>query len=434
MSEILKKREELFGEPTYPGRNEAIKINFDYVRWFAQEECYRELMVSYLPMIPLFKYDVPFEDADYIVYMHMYARCDDFSDFVEKHLRKIASYRKEGAEIIVVGKAANVKEKLKDIPNMTFWGDHYTEKLGKKFGVDIKEEYFVYDDDCNHLAIWPVDGCMNACKFCRRSYMYIKFESISLEVIKKELDFYKEKQPDQMKKISLRAENLTEYGIDIYGEQKLHELLELVESYDEVEEIEIAIGMNIGEITPAILEAICFSKKIKKIGLNIETGSDRLLKLIGKKHNAAKCKFVFKKIRSSRPDIYIQSTIMIGLPTEDVGDVWETSRIIAETYPDYVHVNYYILSKNSPLAKLPQLTEKCKEYHLKEFYRGLCRIESVPGAKINLDSYLIEKRPNSRSAIKRRMDMEEANKERYRYGLLPHHFDMNAFFSEKDLL
>ena len=77
--------------------------------------------------------------------------------------------------------------------------------------------------------------------------MNIKFESIPLEVIKENLDFIKEVAPEKMKHISLRAENLTEYGIDIYGEQKLDELLNLINSYDEVEMFSFPIGLAIGE-------------------------------------------------------------------------------------------------------------------------------------------------------------------------------------------
>ena len=140
--------------------------------------------------------------------MHMYARCDDYSDFVAKQLENIAKSRKPGAEIIVLGKAANAEKLLNgSISNITFLGDHFTEKLGKKFDMDIKEEYFVYDDHEKHLAIWPVDGCLNKCKFCRRSYMEIKFESLSLETIRTNLDLIRLDTPELMRKISKLLKN-----------------------------------------------------------------------------------------------------------------------------------------------------------------------------------------------------------------------------------
>ena len=261
MTGLKEKRKNLLMPREYDNLGKY-KINADFVRLYAQEESYRELMVSYFQISPLLEHTVAFEEADYILYMHMYARCDDYSEFVVEQLKLIATSRKPGAEIIVLGKAANAAKLLDgSISNITFWGDHFAEKLGKKFDIDIKEQYFVYDDIQKHLAIWPVDGCLNKCKFCRRAYMEIKFESLSLDTIKASLDLISSHTPELMERISLRAENLTEYGIDIYGKPMLSELIYLIDSYDAVKEIEFPIGLCIGEITPEILDALCYSKK-----------------------------------------------------------------------------------------------------------------------------------------------------------------------------
>lgn len=401
------------------------KINADFVRFYAQQECYRELMVSYYPMLPLLEHTVPFEEADYILYMHMYARCEDYSDFVVKQLKSIAKRRKSGAEIIVLGKAANAEKLLNgSISNITFWGDHFTEKLGKKFDMDIKEQYFVYDDIEKHLAIWPVDGCLNKCKFCRRSYMEIKFESLSLDVIRANLDMIRLNTPEFMKKISIRAENLTEYGIDIYGKPMLHELIYLIDSYDEVEEIKFSIGMCIGEITSQILEALCYSKKITELHMNLETGSDRLLKIIGKKHTCEQAREVFRKIHISNPNVKILTTIMLGLPTENIGDIWETAKLIIDTRPYHIHCNYFICSPNLPLAKYPQISNSCREYHLKKLINFLNELAIHKPYKFTMDCYMIYKRPLSRKSIRKIEKLNNDNKYLMERGLLPKHFEM----------
>ncbi len=401
------------------------KINADFVKYYARDECYRELMVSYYPMLPLLEHTVPFKEADYILYMHMYARCEDYSEFVVKQLQDIAKNRKKGAEIIVLGKAANAKKLLNDsISNITFWGDHFTEKLGKKFDMDIREQYFVYDDINKHLAIWPVDGCLNKCKFCRRSYMEIKFESISLEEIQKNLDLIRLNTPELLQKISLRAENITEYGIDIYGKPMLHELIYLIDSYDEVKKIEFPIGMCIGEITPQILEALCYSKKITKLAMNLETGSDRLLEFIGKKHRCEQAREIFAKIHAANKGIKIYTTIMLGLPTEDMGDILETAKLIIDTRPNHVHCNYFICSPNSPLAKYPQISESCREYHLKKLIHFLAKLPVEKPYKFKMDSYMVDRRPISKKRIKEIEELNNDNKKLIKNGLLPRHFSM----------
>ena len=102
-----------------PYDESPFKINADY--FFGdnvREECKRELFVSYFPMIPLLQKLVILEEADYILYMHFYARTNDMSDIVIQELHQIASRRKKGAQIIVVGKAANVKDILNKSKNI----------------------------------------------------------------------------------------------------------------------------------------------------------------------------------------------------------------------------------------------------------------------------------------------------------------------------
>jgi len=296
------------------------------------------------------------------------------------------------------------------IQNITFWGDHFTERLGKKFGINMSEKYFVYDDLPEHLAIWPVDGCLQKCKFCRRTYMDIKFESISLQTIKENLDSIQKEHPEWLKKVSLRAENLTEYGIDLYGKPMLHELLKLINNYPEISCIDFPIGLSIGEITPEILEALCSLKpKVNRISLNLEAGSDRLLQLIGKKHTREDAIHVYHKIREAHPDAQLESTIMLGLPTEELIDIYALADLIRKTEPDFILCNYYVTAPKQPLAQLPQISNSLREYHLKILLNILPKYLR---RELEIGSWKIFKNKSSRKTVRYLQDLEEQNKTR----------------------
>lgn len=366
-----KARKALFRDANIVNPEEVkYKINAEYLRfncWNASE-CDRELMVSFFPMLPLIKKEVSFYEADYILYAHPYARLEDISPSVIEQLHWIDKNRKEGAEIIVVGKATNIEPILAgSISNITFYEKHFTEILGKRFGMNIKDEHIVYDSSSGWLNIWPVNGCLNKCKFCRRTYMNIPFESINLENIKSELDKIKAKAPELMTCICLRAENLTEYGIDIYGEQRLQDLIKLIDSYEEVKYIALfPIGLAICEITDEILDAICNIKKIvPEISLNLEAGSNRILKLIGKNHTRERAIHIFKEIRKAHPKTTITTGIMVGFPTEELTDIYELADLIEQTDPNHIFCNLVEIAPKCPLAKLPQLSDNLREYHLK---------------------------------------------------------------------
>ncbi len=425
---LKEKFRALFSKKDYDDKGKY-KINADYVRFYAREECYRELMVSYLPMLPLLEHTVKLEEADYILYMHMYARCEEYSEFVVRQLRQISKIRKEGAEIIVLGKAANAEKLLHgEISNITFWGDHFTEKLGKKFDMPIKEKYFVYDDIKKQLCVWPVNGCLLKCKFCRRCYMDIKFESLSLEEIKANLDKVKEASPELLHTISLRAENLTEYGIDLYGKPMLHKVIDLIDSYDEVKEIKIPIGICIGEITKEILDSLCRSKKFKKIAMNIEAGSDRLLKLVGKPHTLENVRYIFNKIHEENPDVYISTNVILGLPTEDIYDILETAKLIADIRPSYLQINMFVCTKDLPLASYPQVSESCAKYHLKLLLKFLKSLKLDTPLNLLCMCREIEKNPNSRHYVRKMSKLNSMNEKNVRYGYLPRFFMQEVVF------
>ena len=351
-----------------PYEESQTKVNLFFSQLFAPEESYREQLVSYYQFLPLIRDQVDFKEADYILFMHPYARCQDLSNACYNFIKdNILPLRKPGAKIVICGKAANLQSRLEEekIPDLVFFQSNYASEVGKLLNVDIQDEHFVYDDEFKRLNIWPVDGCKQHCGFCRRCYMNIPFESKKIEDIKQKLDWYKANHPEQMNHISLRAENLTEYGIDLYGHQRLQDLIKLIDSYDEVKEITLDIGMNIGEITEEILDALTKSKKIKSIYMNPEAGTNRLLKVINKAHTVEKVKYVAKRLREANPSIKINSTVMVGLPTETIGDVHALADLLAEISPDSLRINYYVQEEGHTLPK-EDISDGKRRRHLRE--------------------------------------------------------------------
>lgn len=369
----ISKKAEMMCDKDYPSHIPyPYKINAWPLQYNTFQDCYREQLVSHFQFGPMIKYTVPLKEADYILYTNPFARVEDFSESVLKEIEWISKNRKKGAEIIIMGKACNIKEEIEGkYENITYVPSHYAKYVGDRFGFDIEDKFIVYDDKDKQLNLWPVDGCERRCGFCRRTYMHIPFESVPLEEIKRHLDWFKVHHPEQMRIFSLRAENLTEYGLDIYGRQRLDEVIDLIDRYDEIEEMEIPIGMCIGEINDKILASLCRCKKLKRINLNLEAGTNRLLKVIGKNHTREKAIEVCDALVKSNPNISIDSTVMIGLPTEGLEDVIALGDLIIKCHLRELLINYYGYSPKHPLAKYPQITKKVRELHLAYLLRYL---------------------------------------------------------------
>lgn len=378
----------------YENNNSNLNMNTTFLVANGMSDCEREQMVSLFPMVPMLEKvnRVPLEEADYILYTHPIARSEDFTEDAINDMNEIMSRKKKDAEVIVMGKACNVKDYIKDDEKITYVKSHYAKYLGDRFGFDIKDQYFVYDeddkfytgydekgrpiDDKSTLNIWPVDGCNNKCGFCRRCFMHIEYESLPLSYLKEKLDWYKNNDPDKMKKIALRAENLTQYGIDLYGKPMLTEVIKLVDSYDEVESISFHIGLNIGEVTKEMAIAIADCKKIANISLNLEAGTDRLIKLIGKNHTIKKAVSLCNFIREAHPYVHIDSTVMVGLPTETLEDILSLAYAIEYCGIDNVLINHYVYSDKHGLSKYEQLDEKVVALHNKYLLKYLREIHN----------------------------------------------------------
>ncbi len=75
-----KAEEKFFYNQNYVNPEEVKnRINADYLVFncWKAVECYREMMVSYFPMLPLIEKQVVFQEADYILYAHPYARLEE---------------------------------------------------------------------------------------------------------------------------------------------------------------------------------------------------------------------------------------------------------------------------------------------------------------------------------------------------------------------
>ena len=432
---LLSEKAEMVKDLSFEDHEDyKYKINATELQKNIYQDSYREQLVSFFQMAPLIKKTVPLEEADYILYANPTARVQDFTDSILEELASIDKRRKPGSEIIICGKACNIKPFIEGkYANITYVPSHYAEYVGKRFEIDMKEEYVVYDDRNKILNIWPVDGCLNKCTFCRRSYMEIPFESQELSFLRERLDWFKEHHPEQMEYVSLRAENLTQYGIDINNKKELHKVIELIESYDEVKYISIAIGLCLEEFTKELVVTIGVSNKIIGMSIYPETGSDRLLKLTGKKHDSSYAKRIINAIKKCNPYIEISAAFMIGLPTETLEEVEETAKFINECNLDHVYINYYGCAPRQPLAKLEQHSDQVKRLHLKHLIKYLKE-------NYNKDRTMVLEHESfydsSKRSVSRRLDklreLQKITKGRLWYGATYEYFVGNNMIVKSD--
>ena len=103
-----------------------------------------------------------------------------------------------------------------------------------------------------------------------------------------------------------------------------------------MKEIHVLIGLAICEITDQILDSICKSGKFTFIAMNLEAGSNTLLQTIGKEHTRERAIYIAERIRNANPKVFLCSTVMVGLPTETLDDVYELADLCIKTTMNHV--------------------------------------------------------------------------------------------------
>lgn len=108
------------------------------------------------------------------------------------------------------------------------------------------------------------------------------------------------------------------------------DLLRLVAAIDGIDRIRFTTSHPI-EFTDDIIEVYRDTPELVSfLHLPVQSGSDRILNLMGRTHTALEYKAIIRKLRAARPDIQISSDFIVGFPGETTDDFEKTMKLIAD--------------------------------------------------------------------------------------------------------
>ena len=202
------------------------------------------------------------------------------------------------------------------------------------------------------------EGCDKHCTYCIIPKVRGEYRSVPMELL---LDEARQLADKGIKELILVAQETTLYGMDLYGEKKLPELL------DRLCEIEGLIWIRImycypEEITQDLIDVMKRQPKIcHYLDIPIQSGSDRILKLMGRKTDTAQIEALVDHLREEIPDICIRTTFITGFPTETEEDFTETMEFINRMEFDRLGAFTYSPEEGTPAADMDgQMKEEIK--------------------------------------------------------------------------
>ena len=202
----------------------------------------------------------------------------------------------------------------------------------------------------NYAYLKIGEGCSNRCTYCAIPYIRGPFVSRKKEDI---LEEAKKLAKDGIKELIVIAQDTTKYGEDIYGENKLAELLEELSNIEEIKWIRFLYSYPEG-ITDELINVVANNSKIAKyFDIPIQHISDTVLKRMNRRTNKKQITSLIKKIRKAIPDVTIRTTLIVGFPGETKEDFKELEDFVKETKFDKLGAFQYSKEEGTPAAKLP---------------------------------------------------------------------------------
>lgn len=202
----------------------------------------------------------------------------------------------------------------------------------------------------NYAYLKIGEGCSNKCTYCAIPYIRGPFVSRKMEDILDEAEMLAKKG---IKELIVIAQDTTKYGVDIYGESKLAELLEKISKVKGIEWIRFLYSYPEG-ITDKLINVVATNGKIAKyFDIPIQHISNQILKKMNRRTSKEDVTKTIEKIRKEVPDVTLRTSLIVGFPGETKENFEELLEFVKNTKFDKLGTFMYSKEEGTPAAKLP---------------------------------------------------------------------------------
>lgn len=166
----------------------------------------------------------------------------------------------------------------------------------------------------SHYAYLKIsEGCSRPCSYCIKPILNGPLKSISMERLIEEVKWLVKQGVCELQ---LVAQNLTDYGIDLYGEKKIAELVERISDIPGVEWIRLHYAYPIG-FPSRLLDVIRERNNVcKYLDMALQHCNPEILRLMRRSMSKEELVSLLSEIRNAVPGIYLRTTFMVGFPGE----------------------------------------------------------------------------------------------------------------------
>ena len=357
------------------------------------------------------------EDADII----MVNTCGFINDAKKESIDKIfemSAYKHAGKKLVVSGCLSERYSKalFDEMPEVDcFIGVNEYEQLPEIFrNLDIRKNLVggcigdtlprmqrKLDDNPFTSTLKIAEGCDNFCAYCVIPSIRGGFRSKRMEDVLAEAE---ELAAAGCKELILIAQDVTNYGIDLYGAYKLPELLRQLCRIEGIVWIRLMYCYE-DRITDELIAVMATEPKIcHYIDIPIQHAADTVLTAMNRRSTGASIRTTIRKLREAIPDMHIRTTLIVGFPGETEDDFEALLDFVETMRFERLGVFAYSREEGTPAGEMEnQIDEAVKEARLDAIMRRQLEISlAVNEAKIGKTfTVLVEERDADGSYIGR---------------------------------
>lgn len=259
--------------------------------------------------------------------------------------------------------------------------DRYFGKFDLKAMVDeLKVTYqpeYIYERKIttpSHFAYLKIsEGCNRSCSFCAIPMMTGRHKSKTIENLVKEARYLAK---NGVKEILLIAQDLSYYGIDIYGKNQLAELMNRISEIDGIEWIRLHYLYPTKfpvEILPVMHEN---PKVCKYLDMPLQHIANPVLKNMMRHVSREETEALIQQIKTEVPGVVLRTTMLVGFPGETDADFEELKQFIRETKFERLGVFPYSEEEGTYAAKkfndnVPEGTKQARADEIMEIQQQI---------------------------------------------------------------
>jgi len=256
------------------------------------------------------------------------------------------------------------KELLKEIPELDgVLGDGDLEGIPMALENESNRIYtykkfqdFIYSHEMPRIRMSPpwfawvkiAEGCDNCCSYCAIPQIKGRYRSRPLDSIIQETGVL---AAEGVREIALIAQDITRYGLDRYGEQRLTGLLNELVKVEGIDWIRLMYCYP-DTFTEDLIEIIAREPKIcNYVDLPLQHADNEILTEMNRRNTGEEAEALIARLRQAVPGIFLRTTFITGFPGETDKQFQNLLDFVRRVKPDRAGVFAYSREEGTPAAR-----------------------------------------------------------------------------------